>query len=403
MNGHSYIGASSAARWLACPGSVRLYKQLTQRRATIYAATGTVAHELCEKCLLDKTLRPASFLGQTFQQDGFSVTVDDAMVASVSVYVNRILSDHAKYGGELVVEQPFDLSWVYPGMYGRNDASIVPDRLFDVLRTYDYKNGRTNVDAQDNPQLMYYASGALGEHNYKFIERVIIHIIQPNASDGGDDVDEWEVSTSDLYAWVNDVLRPGAAKTEEPDAPFAEGDHCTFCEAAAFCPLKQSRVMALFDKPADVPVTELVLPAAQTITPERLGLLSAFFNGPVFEAWRKSLAAEEQAMLSRGVHIPGRHLVEKITRGNRKWVDEAEVVKAFGKILGDEVFDRKLKGPPAVENLLKAQGWDKKQRDELISGLVTRDETLKVSVVSDTDMAGAIEERRKKAVELFND
>ena len=125
MNGHSYIGASSAARWLACPGSVRLYKGLTQRRATIYAATGTVAHELCEKCLLENT-EPLNYLGKVFEQDGFQVEVTDQMVSSVTMYVGQIRLDLVKFGGELVVEQPFDLSWVHPGMYGRNDASIIP-------------------------------------------------------------------------------------------------------------------------------------------------------------------------------------------------------------------------------------------------------------------------------------
>ena len=401
MNGHSYIGASSAARWLACPGSVRLYKELTQRRATIYAATGTVAHELCEKCLLENT-EPVDYLGRVFEQDGFQVEVAGQMVTSVTMYVGQIRLDLAKFGGELVVEQPFDLSWVYPGMYGRNDASIIPTELFGTLRTYDYKNGRSNVDAKENPQLMYYALGALGEHNVRFVDTVEVAIIQPNASDGGDWLDKWDIKAHDLYAWAMDVLRPGAAKTELPDAPLCEGEHCHFCEAAAHCPLKQSKVMEMLSIPVDTPVAQITLPAVQSIGADRIGLLSAFFNGPEFDAWRKSLAAEEMAMLSRGVRVPGRKLIEKTVKGNRRWVSEDAVIAALKDILGDELFTQDVIGPAPVERLLTARGYDKAQRAELISPLVTRDENVKVYVTSDSDSTPAIAERREEAVSMFN-
>lgn len=401
MDGHSYIGASSAARWLACPGSVRLYKELTQRRATIYAATGTVAHELCEKCLLENR-DPLEYLGKVFEQDGFQVEVTDQMVTSVSMYVNHIRHDLAKFGGELVVEQPFDLSWVYPGMYGRNDASIIPTELFSTLRTYDYKNGRSNVDAKENPQLMYYALGALGEHNVRFVDTVEVAIIQPNASDGGDWLDKWDIKARELYAWAMDVLRPGAAKTELPDAPLCEGEHCHFCEAAAHCPLKQSKVMDMLSIPVDTPVAQIELPAVQSVGADRIGLLSAFFNGPEFDAWRKSLAAEEMAMLSRGVRVPGRKLVEKTVKGNRRWVSEDAVITALKDILGDELFTQDVIGPAPVERLLTARGYDKAQRAELISPLVTRDENVKVYVTSDSDSTPAIAERREEAVSMFN-
>lgn len=401
MNGHSYIGASSAARWLACPGSVRLYKELTQRRATTYAATGTVAHELCERCLVDGT-EPLDFLGKVFEQDGFPVEVNDAMVSAVTMYVAQIRLDHQRYGGELVVEQPFDLSWVYPGMYGRNDASIIPTEMFGTLRTYDYKNGKHNVDAKENPQLMYYALGALGEHNVRFVDTVEIAIIQPNGSDGGDWLDRWSIKASELYAWAMDVLRPGAAKTELPDAPLCEGEHCRFCEAAAHCPLKQSKVMEMLQLPVDAPVAQITLPAVKSIGAERIGLLSAFFNGPEFAAWCRSLAAEEQAMLSRGVRVPGRKLVEKLVKGNRRWVSEDAVIAALKETLGEEMFSQELKSPPQIEKLLTAKGWKPAARAEVVAPLVTRDETLKTLVVSESDSNPAIAERRDQIIEMFN-
>lgn len=400
LSGHSHIGASSAARWLACPGSVRMYAQLAERKATIYAATGTVAHELCERCLLDGT-EPLDYLGKEFEQDGFTVKVDDAMVSAVTMYVGKIRLDRTRFGGTMKVEQSFDLSWVYPGMFGRNDACLVPDGLFGTLRVYDYKNGRVNVEAENNPQLMYYALGALGEHNLSMVESIEINIIQPNSMDGGNWLDTWTIGVNDLYQWAMDVLRPGAAKTAEPDAPLCEGEQCTFCEAAAFCPLKQSKVLAMFDAPVESSSVEIVLPPADALPLERVGLLSAFFNGPEFDRWRKSLAAEEQALLSRGVRIPGRKLIEKTVKGNRRWVSEDAVISALKDELGEELFSSALKSPAQVERLLSSRGLKPAERAGLLASLVTQDETIKVTVVSETDSRADISAKREKALDMF--
>jgi hypothetical protein len=274
--------------------------------------------------------------------------------------------------------------------------------MFGTLRVYDYKNGRTPVSAENNPQLMYYALGALGASNDLFVDKVVITIIQPNAMNDDDVVKKWTITAEELYDWANDVLRPGAERTTDANAPLLEGDHCAFCEAAAFCPVKQQRVLAMFNQPADAPTTAITLPEPTSISPERIGLLSAFFNGPVFEAWRKSLAAEEQSMLARGVIIPGRHLVERRSLGNRRWTDEGSAINALRDVVGDEMFNAELKSPAAIEKLLTSQGWSKAERTELLGRLVTRDEKYKIHVVSDgEDSAPAIAERQEKSIELF--
>jgi hypothetical protein len=377
-----------------------MYAQLAERKATVYAATGTVAHGLCERCLLDET-EPLEYLGKEFEQDGFTVKVDDTMVSAVTMYVGKIRLDKTRFGGTMKVEQSFDLSWVYPGMFGRNDACLVPDELFGTLRVYDYKNGRVNVEAENNPQLMYYALGALGEHNLSMVESIEVNIIQPNSMDGGNWLDTWTIGVNDLYQWAMDVLRPGAAKTAEPDAPLCEGEQCTFCEAAAFCPLKQSKVLAMFDAPVESSPAEIVLPPADALPLERVGLLSAFFNGPEFDRWRKSLAAEEQAMLSRGVRIPGRKLIEKTVKGNRRWVSEDAAISALKDELGEELFSSALKSPAQVEKILSSRGLKPAERSGLLASLVTQDETIKVTVVSETDSRVDISAKREKALDMF--
>ena len=392
---HSVIGASSAHRWLSCPGSVRLSRGVAGR-VTEYAARGTVAHEVCERCLKEGG-DPAAFLGKVIEADGMEFTVDEAMVESVSVYVNTIRADRKQFGGELLVEQSFNLDWLYPGMYGRNDASLLPELDFDVLRVYDYKNGTKPVNAENNPQGMYYALGALGPGNPLAVSSVEINIIQPNAF-GKEPVDRWRISVGDLYRWGNGVLKPGAEATEAPDAPLIEGDWCGFCPAQAICKAKAQAALALFDAN---PLETMTLPAPDTVPAEQLGKLVAFFGAEAFSDWVKALKAEAQAQLSRNVLIPGLKLVEKTVRGNRRWSDEAGVVKALKSILGDEIFDTKLKSPNQMDKALTGAGLKKDERETLLASLTDRPESVKLEVVSETDLRIGVAEEKKKAIELF--
>ena len=395
---HSLVGASSAYRWMNCPGSVRLYRQLTRRRTTEYAATGTAAHEVCERCLRDGK-QPDDFLGEVIPVEDFRIEVTPEMVEAVRVYVSTIRMDQYKFGGTLMVEQSFSLDWLHPGMFGRNDASLVPDLICDTLRVYDYKNGRKLVEARENPQCMYYALGALGEHNLRLVETVECTIIQPNAF-GKEPVDRWQVSVDELYAWGREALLPAVKRTEDPDAPLCSGEWCTFCEAAAVCPARHEDALSLLDA-ADAGHPVAVLPAVKALSPERIGMLSAFFQSEEFTSWVKALAAEEQSLLADGVAIPGRKLVETVVRGNRRWISEEAVTQALGEEFGGELLITKVKSPTQVEKLLTARGMKKPERDAVLEKLVTRDESTKVIVVSEGDERSSLVEDKKRAIELF--
>lgn len=364
-----------------CPGSVRLYAQLPERHETEYAATGTAAHSICEWCLLDPKKEPEMFLGMVIDTKEYHITVTEQMVEATRVYVDHVRSQHRKHGGRLMVEQPFDLSWVHPGMFGRNDSCIIPDNTFGgVLRAFDYKNGRKQVDAEENPQLMYYGLGALGQRNPWFVEYVEITIIQPNGI-GKNPIDVWGLATKPLYEWAMDVLRPAAIATEAPDAPCCKGGWCTFCEAAAICPLKRDSALALLGE-SDPAHPVATLPSISALTPEEIGLLSAFFTSEEFSAWVKALAAAEQAALARGVIIPGRKLAETTALSNRKWTDEAAVGKAF-KSYGEDIYNVKLKSPAQLTAVLTKAGVPKSEARTLVDKFTTRDEIKTIKVVND--------------------
>jgi len=64
---HAILGASSASRWIGCPGSVNAIAALPKReveRTSLYADEGTAAHNLAERCLRED-IDPAHSLGKT--------------------------------------------------------------------------------------------------------------------------------------------------------------------------------------------------------------------------------------------------------------------------------------------------------------------------------------------------
>lgn len=393
---HSPIGASSAYRWIACPGSVRLCEEAPEKPSTIYAAAGTVAHHLCELCLLNGTA-PESFLGQKIEQGGFDIVVDRQMLDGVSEYVDTVRSVHEREGGTLLVEQSFSLEWLHPGMFGRNDACIVPEQPFGTLYVFDYKNGRTPVEVENNPQLKYYALGALGEHNDLFVENIVVVIVQPNAMNGAPHVREWKISVHELYTWAYGELLTAAKRTAEKDAPLVSGDHCGFCAAASVCPVRLNAALALLDPAPAEKVASL--PPVASIPPERVGKLSAFFNSSEFKVWQKALAETEYDLLSKGVEVPGRKLIQKNVKGNRKWGEEAAVLKALGAY-GEAIFDSKLKSPAQMEKALSAF-MDKKEAKAKVAELTTRDESIEFIVVSEAAQGEAASDTVKEAINLF--
>ena len=228
--------------------------------------------------------------------------------------------------------------------------------------------------------------------------RTILNIIQPNAF-GKEAIEQWTVSAEDLYAWAYDFLLPAAKRTQEPDAPCVPGEWCTFCEAAHLCRAREEAAVALLDGPTEKqPVA--TLPSVNSLTPERIGLLSAFFQSEEFGSWVKALAAAELSMLAEGVEIPGRKLVETVIRGNRRWISEEAVTREF-RDLGGEILTTRVKSPAQIEKLLSARGVKKADREARLEKLVTRDESTKTIVVSESDGRTAIADK-KNAIELFD-
>lgn len=350
---HSKIGASSSKRWMACPGSVRL-AEATNNRSSEYAAEGSAAHALAEKCLRANPIPGAeTFIGTAIE--GFIVT--EEMAEAVNVYINACVDD-SEPGDEAEIEVQFALNEIHPGLFGTADYVRYRPSTQNLLIT-DYKHGAgVPVEVEGNSQLLYYAIGAAWRLNNRGVKTITMRIIQPRCPHPDGPVRDWTVDINELIEFAED-LRTAALRTEDPNAPLIPGDHCRWCPAAGFCPAlaKESLLQATKDFSDEIPY-------------EPGELAEALEAVPRVKQWLKSIEqfAYDEAMAGR--IPPGNKLVEK--RSVRKWRDDKDAIvclQAFG-MPDEEIFEpAKLRSVAQIE-----ERYGKKYKTEL-AGLIASEST----------------------------
>ena len=377
---HSTLGASSASRWVACPGSVALCAKLPRSKGSKYSAEGTAAHELGERCLLQNK-NPEDFAFEEI--NGFEVT--DEMIEAVKVYVDFVRETAGK--NPINVEAKFSLEWIFPGMFGTNDASSAEP--FGALHVFDYKHGAgVPVEVEDNIQLLYYAIGAAYNKemgDFDDYDKVVIHIIQPRAPHSDGTVRSWETTVDYLREKANE-LKVAAEKTRGPNAELNPTDKgCRWCDAKTICPAIVSKAMDTA-KLDFSPVAVSPVPALSSLTTEDVVKLIKHeklildFIGAVKE---KALSD-----LIGGQEIPGLKLVRG--RGSRAWnlpTDEIEDKLTSGDFEAfnpGNIFTKKIISPAQAEKLVKS-----KEEKEALKALYSNLEGS-VTVATEDDKRKAV-------------
>ena len=102
-----------------------------------------------------------------------------------------------------------------------------------LLHIIDFKYGQgVLVDAEENPQMMLYALGALRLFDSPYdITEVNMSIYQPRR----ENVSTWTISVDDLNAWAENVLKPKAELAHKGEGDYLPGSWCQFCKAAVKC------------------------------------------------------------------------------------------------------------------------------------------------------------------------
>jgi hypothetical protein len=289
-------------------------------------------------------------VGTELPGDGrtFEATVE--MAEHVQTYVDTVRSDKEELKGDLLVEHSFDLSDLFMGLYGTNDAIVMV--RYGKLIVYDYKHGAGHaVEVVDNKQLLYYALGALKEFGpeYDFSEVELV-IVQPRASHRGGSVRRWNVPVDYVYGF-GEMLREAAIATTDPNAPLHPGDHCRWCPALAMCPAVSRKVQetALADFTA---VPQKMPPDPKTLKVDQLQEVLKFAD--LVDNWIKAVQQHAEDLLKRGGSIPGYKLVQK--RANRKWIQESEVIKTLKPKFGQAIYaEPSILTPAQMEKMIGKQ------------------------------------------------
>ena len=362
-NAHAILSASSSHRWMNCTPSARLEREFADRE-TEAAAEGTAAHALCEhklrRALKMRSRKPVS------KYDC------DEMDAYTDGYVEFVLEQLAQAKLECVdplvlIEQRLDFSCWVPEGFGTGDCLIVADKLLHII---DFKYGQgVLVEAEENPQMMLYALGALRLFDSLYnITEVSMSIYQPRR----ENVSTWTISVDELNAWAENVLKPRAELAHKGEGEYRPGPWCQFCKAAVKCRARAEEKLQLarfeFAPPPLLSDEEIE---------EILGKLDDLTK------WANEIQAYAQdAAVNHGKVWRGFKLVA--TRTNRRYTDEETVIQAAKDAGYTDIFKKSLIPITEMEKLMS-----KKEFNRILGSLVEKPQG-RPTLVPNTDKRPAL-------------
>jgi hypothetical protein len=327
---HSKIGASSMYRWQKCPGSVRLCDKIGHTRSSEYAEAGTRAHAIAADILSGKIRACPK-------------GTDPDTIEAISCYTDVVFEGLKEEPGQIWVEQKFVLSELHPDLFGTADVVTYHPKSA-LLRIYDYKHGQgISVEVENNPQLLYYALGALymvkGTIPVSEVEMVVV---QPRCPHAAGPIRRWRVPAITLIDFAADLLE-AVKRTEAKDAPLVPGEHCRFCAAAGMCPALHKNAITL--------AKEQFSPAAP-FQSDKVAEVLAWL--PTLESWIHAVREYAYREATRGRVPKGWKLVQK--RARRKWKNEIAAAEQLLKsgLRETDIFVSALKSPAQIEKTVKA-------------------------------------------------
>ena len=351
---HALLGASSAARWIACTPSARATESLPGETSK-YAAEGTRAHELCEKALRYKLAKWEAGIPFDLLSDWAQQSMPTEMFNAVCRYTSFI---HEQWVGfscrpGVFIEQEVDVSRWVPGGFGTCDCLLIGDGILHII---DFKYGQgVPVNPEHNPQLMYYALGAYALFDgIEEVDTVRLSIVQPRMQE---EPQTWELPLADLLTWAREVLQPAAELAWRGEGVFVTGEHCRFCKAHPAC-------RAWKDKYGPLVGFE-PYPEPATLSDEELGEWLQKLEG--LAAYAKDLEEYAQQALMEGRTLPGWKLVQG--RSTRKWTDQNA---AFRQMEADGIDEARLYTRTPISLTAAEKMLGKKKFAEVMSAFIAR-------------------------------
>lgn len=325
------VGGSTAKRVMNCPGSVALCATMPPKPSSKYADEGTLLHNIISE-VLDKGQAPESFLGMQYEDVVFTQQLLEDKLLPALELLDEV--DPTKEM-EFAVETRVGFGSFLPDVFGSTDLL---GRIGSRAIVLDWKFGDgVAVEAEENPQLMFYAAAAMRTdevswvfHNATEIEMIIVQPPQ---------IRRW-TTTKDRIAAFEKELKQAVKDAMQPDAKLNHGEHCRWCAAKPVCP----RMTGAVDRALKSQIDAL----------DVVHIGGYLKNADLLEQWITDLRALAHQVLESGKEVPGWKLVAK--RATRQWaVDEEDVKIRLNQagLLPIECVTEKIISPAQAEKVLK--------------------------------------------------
>lgn len=370
---HAILSPSAAHRWLHCTPAPRVEAEFSETTSE-YAEEGRLAHSVCELAAKKKfTVMNNRTYNSRLKKLKADPKWDDEMLSTAATYVEH-LTEHAmrfEHAPYVALEVQVDITDYAPEAFGTCDCVMIGG---DELIITDYKHGKgVPVSAQDNPQMLLYALGALKLYRPIYgdmIRRVSTYIDQPRLGS----YDGASMTVEELLAW-GESIKPKAAAAFMGTGEFAPGEWCRFCRAKAKCRARANQNTALEDFKDCIPLGRSIPMQAEydatgfkpsnCLTDEEIGALLVRAEGLV--AWYNDLKEYALAACLNGKTIPGWKAVEG--RSTRAWTDQDAALEALmaGGVEEAIIYDRVPKTLAQLEKVIGKQRFG-----ELVGGMITK-------------------------------
>jgi hypothetical protein len=347
---HAPLPPSASSIWLHCAPAMAYVRQLIakkvikKRESGEAAKRGTRIHETSapaiETLIKGKGAKfPPGEEGQTAKL--YAYFCEDVYNDAV------VLNGPTTYGVEAE-------AWITDECWGSSDFWCYSAKRFIVV---DLKTGRNPVEAKGNTQLLIYAIGVMRKRKLAMPKEVELIIFQPG--NGPDNSSRHVYTFNDFLQETKRITAGVAQSTTYFDKKYEKaierdlvaGDHCEWCDALGVCEKAKARALSISSKNfSPVPVHETKLPMPAKMEPDQIG--QVLDRAPMFQAWLEAVQVRALELIGKGHRIPGRKVVQKITR--RAWeskLTDAQIAKRL-KLNIKEISETRRKSPAQVEELL---------------------------------------------------
>lgn len=215
------LNPSLARVWMNCPKAGVVCAQ-TPDIETPFTLRGTALHLSAAYDIREAFNIPQIPLGYPAEGQWERNTY----VGYCKTLVHDILNDKPH---NILIEEKLDLSQFIPNRNGIADFIAYDD---DNIIIVDYKTGFRRVFAANNPQLIFYALGAIAylQKLGKNPQKVYMAIAQPSQ----DNFDIAVMEVGELFGWYkNNKYRITLAHNNQGD--YVVANHCSFCMGRAMC------------------------------------------------------------------------------------------------------------------------------------------------------------------------